>query len=81
MAVKIIETKLLNDGQISFLARSDDDPTTDSWHTLTVDPDLSDSEQDALIEQSVQTHKTRVNKLHVQRKKMMTKLARMKDAI
>jgi hypothetical protein len=81
MAVKIIETKLLNDGQISFLARSDDDPTTDSWHTLTVDPDLSDADQDALIEQEVQTHKTRVSKLHVQRQKMHAKLTRMKDSL
>jgi hypothetical protein len=64
---------------LAVLVRCEDDPTTDSWHTITIDPTMSDAEIDAFVEQNISDHKQRVARLFTVRQKVHAKLTGLKN--
>lgn len=57
---KMVHSKLESNGAIACLMRCCDDPTTDSWHTLYVQPETSSQE----IQDFIRAAQTRTEQQH-----------------
>lgn len=77
--ITVVDTKVLSDGQLAVLVRCENDPTTDSWHTMTIDPNMDDAEIDTFIASNIADHKQRVARLYTARQKVHAKLAGLKN--
>lgn len=76
--VEVIETKPLTDGHVAFLVRCDGDPASDSWHTYTIDPAMTDAELDAAVAVEIEAHQQRVARLHAARTRVISKIGSFK---
>lgn len=61
---KVVETKELNDEQVSYRLRCCDDPTSDSWHTMSVLPPKDEKDDKRTHEQQLDELKVIVGDKH-----------------